>query len=113
MDISKLYTKNACSLEGGGSDKWTWQEYYKKKAELSEQGIEVVLIDMINQPVAGSIPISNELFEKKYPDGTYFVLYCHSGGTSGHLQKQLKPKLTQYHFINMTGGVGAYQPEKN
>ncbi len=111
MDVLKLFNKNACSLGGKDSKQWTWQEYYQKKSELEEQGIKVILVDMIDHPVPGSTSISNELFNQDHPEGTYFVLYCHSGGSSGHLQKQLEPQFSQYHIINMTGGIGMYQPE--
>jgi hypothetical protein len=54
------------------------------------------------------VPISNELFDGRYPEGTYFALYCHSGGSSGYVQMQLKPQLPQHHFINIAGGIGMY-----
>ena len=109
MDVFKLFSKNACSLGGKDSEQWTWQEYYQKKQELEKRGMKVILVDMIGQPVQGSVPISNELFENKYPDGTYFVLYCHSGDSSGFLQKKLAKQFPQYHIINMTGGIGMYE----
>ncbi|EKD63724.1 MAG: hypothetical protein ACD_51C00224G0021 [uncultured bacterium] len=105
MDIFGLFNKDACSLGGKGSIEWTWDEYYKNKDD------HVVLVDMINHPVSGSVPVSNELFDGRYPDGTYFVLYCHSGGSSGFLQKKLSPQFPQYHFVNMKGGIGAYSPQ--
>ncbi|PJA93167.1 MAG: hypothetical protein CO132_04260 [Candidatus Kerfeldbacteria bacterium CG_4_9_14_3_um_filter_45_8] len=107
-----MFDKDACSIQGGDSIKWTWGEYYKQCDKLTQQGSQVVLVDMINQPVPGSVPLKNELFESAYPDGTYFVLYCHSGGSSGFLQKQLSEKLPQYHIVNMTGGIGMYEPEQ-
>ncbi len=111
MNVFDLFDKNACSLGGGGSLKWSWAEYYETRKKLEEEGETVVLVDMIGHPVPGSVPISNELFAGQYPDGTYFVLYCHSGGSSGFLQKQLTPKFPQYSFVNMAGGIGAYVPE--
>lgn len=110
MNVFDLFSQDACSLGGHGSLKWSWEEYYEKKAELEAEGKKVILVDMINKPVEGSVPISNELFDGKYPDGTYFVLYCHSGGSSGFLQKKLTPQFPQYNFINMAGGIGLYQP---
>lgn len=112
MDINKLFNPNACSLGGQDSEKWNWEEFHKKSKELREQNIQVYLVDMIEHPVPGSTPISNELFEEEHPDGTYFALYCHSGGSSGFLQKKLSPMYPQYHFVNILGGIGLYQPEK-
>ncbi len=110
MDILKLFNKNSCAIDGKDSKQWTWQEYYEKRKELEQNGTQVVLVDMIDQPVEGSTPISNELFKDTHTEGTYFVLYCHSGGTSGSMQKKLTSLFPQYTFINMTGGIGAYHP---
>lgn len=111
MDIFNLFSKDACSLGGTGSLAWTWEDYYVNRDKLKADGTQVVLVDMIGHTVPGAVPISNELFQGEYPDGTYFVLYCHSGGSSGFLQKELTPKLPQYHFVNMMGGIGAYRAD--
>jgi len=105
MDINNMYDPNACSIFGGGATSWTWDEYFKKKELL---GDKVILVDMINHPVEGSVKISNKLFAENHPKGTYFVLYCHSGGSSGFVQKQLTPQLPDYHFVNLMGGIGMY-----
>ena len=111
MNIHSLFNPNACSLNGKDSLKWSWADYFKKRRELEKEGIQVILVDMIGHPVPGSTPISNELFEASHPDGTYFALYCHSGGSSGALQKQLCGMFPQYHIVNIAGGIGLYEPE--
>ena len=111
MNVFDLFSQDACSLGGGDSLKWTWDEYREKRKELEADDVQVVLVDMIKHPVPGSVPISNELFAGEYPDGTYFALYCHSGGSSGFLQKKLTLQFPQYKFVNMAGGIGAYQAE--
>jgi len=108
MDINKMYNPTACSLNGSDSLKWSWQDFYTRKEALEAEGIKVYLVDMINHPVPESTPISNELFQTTHPDGTYFALYCHSGGSSGALQKQLTEMFPQYHIINIAGGIGLY-----
>ena len=105
MDILDMFNQNACSLNGGGSTGWSWTEYFEKKKEL---GNKVVLVDMIGHPVEGAIPLSNDLFKGEYPKGTCFVLYCHSGGSSGYIQKQLSPQYPDYKFVNLLGGIGMY-----
>lgn len=105
MDVENMFPKNTCSLDGAGAISWTWAEYFKKKKDLGDSAI---LVDMIGQPVPGSTPLSNALFEKEYPKDTYFVLYCHSGANSGALQKRISPKYPEYTFINLKGGIGAY-----
>jgi hypothetical protein len=115
MSVFDLFSKDACDIRGKQSkDKWTRVEYFSNKKELEAQGKQVVLVDMINHPIEGSVSISNELFfGNKYPEGTYFALYCHSGGSSGYVQMQLKPQLPQYTIINIDGGIIMYQLQKN
>lgn len=111
MNINSFFNPNACSLNGKDSLKWSWSEYFEKRRELEKEGIQVFLVDMINHPVLGSTPISNDLFETPHPEGTYFALYCHSGGSSGALQKQLSKMFPQYHIVNIMGGIGLYKAE--
>lgn len=104
MSINDMYNANACSIFGrwNGLESWTWEEYKKKKQELWEK---LVLVDMIGHPLEWSLEASDDLFDGRYPDGTIFALYCHSGWNSGYLQKQLTPILTQYVFINIKWGI--------
>lgn len=55
---------------------WTWHEYKEQKKIL---GDKLVLVDMIDHPILDSVLISEELFSGKYPEGTIFAFYCHSG----------------------------------
>ncbi|MDD2487788.1 MAG: hypothetical protein PHS92_05480 [Candidatus Gracilibacteria bacterium] len=104
MQISDMFSKDACSIFGrnNGLESWNWDEYEIRKKEL---GDGIVLVDMIGHPVKGSVEISDRMFSGIYPDGTIFALYCHSGGSSGYLQMQLSPKLPQYVFVNIKGGI--------
>ena len=115
MDVKELFNPNACDPRGMASkSKRTRTEYFSYKKTLESDGIQVVLVDMINHPVEDAVAISNELFfGNQYPEGTYFVLYCHSGWSSGYVQMQLTPALPQYKFINMSWGIGMYEFEKN
>lgn len=111
MSVFDLFSPTACDIRGKKStDRRTWTEYFEQKKNLEAQGVKVILVDMINHPVEGAVPISNDMFfGNQYPEGTYFILYCHSGGSSGHVQMQLKPQLPQYHIINMDGGIHMYR----
>ena len=63
MDIFSLFSPKACDIRGKKStDKWSWTEYFENKARLEAENTKVILIDMINHPVEGSIPISNDIF---------------------------------------------------
>lgn len=114
MDISSLYSPNACDIRGKQStDKWTWTEYFDNKKYLEAKWIPVVLVDMINHPIEGAIPISNEMFTwNQYPQWTYFCLYCHSGWSSGYVQMQLKPQLPHYNIINIEWGILMYNIQR-
>ena len=92
MDVFDLFSPEACDIRGKlNKEKRTRNEYFENKKALEEQGIKVVLVDMINHPVEGAVPISNEIFfGNRYPKGTFICLYCHSGGSSGYVQMQLK-----------------------
>ena len=115
MDVKELFNPNACDPRGMASkSKWTRTEYFQYKKTLDSEWIKVILVDMIWHPVEWAIEISNELFFwNQYPDGTYFVLYCHSWWSSWYVQMQLTPMLPQYKFINMSWGIGMYEFEKN
>lgn len=107
MWIFDMYDSNACSIFGrwNGLESWTWEQYDIKKDELLDK---LVLVDMIRYPIPGSVPISDSLFDGSYPEWTVFALYCHSGWSSGYLQMQLAPQLSQYQFVNISGGIMAY-----
>lgn len=114
MDVFDLFKPEACDIRGkANKEKWTRHEYFENKKELEAQWTKVVLVDMINHPVEGAIPISNEIFfGNRYPKGTVFVLYCHSGGSSGYVQMQLKGQVPDYNIINIDGGITMYQLAK-
>jgi hypothetical protein len=70
MDITSLYSPDACDIRGKMSkDKWTWYEYFENRKKLEAQGVQVILVDMVNHPIEDSIPASNEIFTGNiYPE---------------------------------------------
>lgn len=114
MDVFNLFSKDACDIRGKQSkDRRTRTEYFENKRILKSKGIKVVLVDMINHPIEDAVPISNSLFfEEQHPEWTYFILYCHSGGSSGYVQMQLKQQLPQYNIINLDGGIMMYELQR-
>jgi rhodanese-related sulfurtransferase len=105
MNIFDHFNPNACDISGIKESKsWTWKEYFIQKEKNPDN---IILVDMISNPVKGSTPISNEIFEKS-KKGTIFVLYCHSGASSGMLQKKLTHIFPEYSFINLAGGISSY-----
>ena len=104
MPITDMYDPNACSIwwMNNWMESWTWEQYKIQKDKFKDQ---IVLVDMINHPLDDSRPISNEMFEWQYKDGTVFALYCHSWGSSWYIQMQLTSKLPQYKFVNISWGI--------
>lgn len=110
MDINELYDPNACSILGWWSTQRTRYQYFENKTKLEKDWVKILLVDMVNHPLENSVPATNELFfDQKHPDWTYFCLYCHSGGASWYIQKQLQEKMPQYNFINLSWGIGGYE----
>lgn len=99
-----MYDPNACSIwwMNNSMESWTWDQYKIQKEKFKNQ---IVLVDMINHPLEDSKPISNEMFDWEYKDGTVFALYCHSWGSSWYIQMQLTPQLPQYKFVNISWGI--------
>ena len=59
MDIFSMFNPNACSIGGrDGATSWNWEQYFENSKKLKSEGKNVVLVDMINHPVEGSVPIS-------------------------------------------------------
>lgn len=114
MDVFNLFSREACDIRGKqNKEKRTRHEYFENKKTFEAQWVEVVLVDMINHPVEWAIPISNEIFfGNRYPKGTYICLYCHSGGSSGYVQMQLKWQVPDYNIINIDGGINMYNLQK-
>lgn len=94
---------------------WTWLEYFTHKDQLLQTWQEIVLVDMVGVSVDWSVRASDALFfDKTYPAGTIFALYCDTGCTlSGWTRDKLAPLLPEYRFVDIVSGAGMYELEKS
>lgn len=91
-------------------DEWTQSEYLTNKRELEAQGVHVVLVDTILNPIesAGAITYNPPLL-REMPSGSVFVFYCDSGkGTHSRLA-EFRSKFPNHVCISLRGGRGYWR----
>ncbi len=91
-------------------DEWTQREYLAAKTVLESQGVRVVLVDTILNPIEGEQTlIYNPPVMREYPQGSVFVFYCYSGkGTLSRLA-EFRTKFPHYVCISLRGGSGYWR----
>jgi hypothetical protein len=91
-------------------DEWTQSEYLTNKRELEAQGIRVVLVDTILNPIENADAITyNPPLLREIPSGSVFVFYCDSGkGTLSRL-KEFRSKFPNHVCISLRGGRGYWR----
>ena len=91
-------------------DEWTQSEYLTNKRELEAQGIRVVLVDTILNPIENADAITyNPPLLRDMPNGSVFVFYCDSGkGTHSRL-KEFRSKFPNHVCISLRGGRGYWR----
>lgn len=91
-------------------DEWTQEEFLKNKKALEEQGVKVLLIDTILNPIEG---IETTLYAppllKNEPEGSVFVFYCDSGKSSKERLKEFRSKFPNHVCISLRGGRGYWR----
>ena len=91
-------------------DEWTQEEFLKAKKEYEKQGIKVVLVDTILNPIEKIETITYNPYElKKYPKGSIFVFYCDTGKATKERLKEYKEKFKDYHCVSLRGGRGYWR----
>jgi hypothetical protein len=91
-------------------DEWTQSEYLANKRELESQGVSVVLVDTILNPIDGAdVTTYNPPLLREYPAGSVFVFYCDSGkGTHSRLI-EFRTKFPNHVCISLRGGRGYWR----
>lgn len=91
-------------------DEWTQSEYLTNKQALEVQGICVVLVDTILNPIDGVETMTyNPPLLREMPNGSVFVFYCDSGkGTHSRL-KEFRSKFPHHVCISLRGGRGYWR----
>lgn len=91
-------------------DEWTQEEFLKNKKALEEQGVKVLLIDTILNPIEG---IETTLYAppllKNEPEGSVFVFYCDSGKSSKERLGEFRTKFPHNVCISLRGGRGYWR----
>ncbi|MBN2870077.1 MAG: hypothetical protein JXK04_03885 [Campylobacterales bacterium] len=91
-------------------DEWTQQEYLRYRKELEEQGVKVLLIDTILNPIDGAETVlySPPLLRSE-PEGSVFVFYCDSGKSSRERLREFRSKFPNHVCISLRGGRGYWR----
>jgi hypothetical protein len=91
-------------------DEWTQSDYLTNKRALEAQGVKVVLIDTILNPILGTEAITyNPPLLREYPRGSVFVFYCDSGKSSKERLKEFRAKFPEHICISLRGGRGYWR----
>jgi len=91
-------------------DEWTQEEYLRNKQVLEAEGIKVVLIDTILNPISGaeSLTYSPPLLRSE-PAGSVFVFYCDTGKSTKERLKEFRAKFPDHVCISLRGGRGYWR----
>lgn len=91
-------------------DEWTQQEYLTNKHILEEQGIKVLLVDTILNPIEGAQTVlySPPLLRAE-PEGSVFVFYCDTGKASKERLGEFRAKFPNHICISLRGGRGYWR----
>lgn len=92
------------------ADEWTQEEYLKNRCELEAQGVRVLLIDTILNPIYGTETViySPPLLSNE-PEGSVFVFYCDSGKSSKERLREFRAKFPNHVCISLRGGRGYWR----
>ncbi len=91
-------------------DEWSQEEFLRAKKEYAKQGVDVVLVDTILNPIEGIETITYNPYElNKYKKGSIFVFYCDSGKETKERLQEFKKKFPNYHCISLKGGKGYWR----
>ena len=91
-------------------DEWTQEEFLRNKIKLEKEGINVLLIDTILNPIDHAKTMTyNPVLLKDEPEGSVFVFYCDSGKATMDRLKEYKAKFPNHICISLKGGRGYWR----
>jgi len=91
-------------------DEWTQSDYLTNKRALEAQGVKVVLVDTILNPIDGTETITyNPPLLREMPNGSVFVFYCDSGKGTLNRLKEFRTKFPNHVCISLRGGRGYWR----
>ncbi|HZF71560.1 hypothetical protein [Sulfuricurvum sp.] len=91
-------------------DEWTQEEFLRNKKELEANGVKVLLIDTILNPISGTetLTYSPPLLRSE-PAGSVFVFYCDTGKASKERLGEFRAKFPDHVCISLRGGRGYWR----
>ena len=93
-----------------GVDEWTQEEYLKNKQTLESNGVKVLLIDTILNPIDGAETVLyTPPLLRNEPEGSVFVFYCDSGKSSKERLREFRSKFPNHVCISLRGGRGYWR----
>ncbi len=91
-------------------DEWTQEEFLHAKEAFKNEGIEVVLVDTILNPIEKANSITYNPYElSKYPKGSIFVFYCDTGKATKERLGEYKKRFPDHKCISLKGGRGYWR----
>lgn len=91
-------------------DEWTQEEFLHNKQALEAQGVKVLLIDTILNPIEGTQTVTySPPMLRSEPAGSVFVFYCDSGKSSKERLKEFRVKFPHHVCISLRGGRGYWR----
>lgn len=91
-------------------NEWTQEEFLRNKIKLEKEGIKVLLIDTILNPIKYVETMTyNPVLLKDEPEGSVFVFYCDSGKATVDRLNEYKAKFPQQHCLSLKGGRGNWR----
>jgi len=89
---------------------WTQEEYLREKKRLEAQGVKVLLIDTILNPIEHTETVTyNPPLLEKEPDGSVFVFYCDTGKSTKERLSEFRKRFPGKHCISLRGGRGYWR----
>lgn len=92
------------------TDEWTQKEFLTNKRELELQGVSVVLVDTILNPIEGVDTLTyNPPHLRQMAKGSVFVFYCDTGKASKERLGEFRIKFPDHVCISLRGGRGYWR----
>lgn len=91
-------------------NEWTQEQYLKNKLSLEKEGVKVLLIDTILNPIDHTETMTyNPVLLKDEPKGSVFVFYCDSGKATMDRLQEYKGKFPEHICLSLKGGRGNWR----
>ena len=91
-------------------DEWTQEEYLSNKIKLEKEGVRVLLIDTILNPISHTDTMTyNPILLKDEPEGSVFVFYCDTGKATRERLSEYRARFPRHHCLSLKGGRGYWR----